>query len=374
MDGSSDPDRVLPLWWSNDLDLDGGWSKGSDLFLHTVSNTRVHGGASGHDGVGVQVLTDVNIALHDEVVGGLVDAASFHSKEGRLEESLRAAETLIANDDDLAVGKLIRLLEGGGGSSSGHLLLEVKSNIAELLLDVTDNLALSSGGEGVATLGEDLHQVVGELTASKIKTDNGVGEGITFIDGDTVGDTISRVPDDPSGTSGSIKGEDSLDGDVHGGHVEGLEHDLGHLLTVSLGVEGSLSEEDGLFLRGNTELIVEGVVPDLLHVIPVGDDSVLNGVLEGKDTSLGLGLISNIGILLSHTDHHTLVARTSNNGGEDSAGSVISSKSSLAHAGAIVNDKSSNVFVTHLHLILTEPIFQVWSTPPCELSSLAHAG
>ena len=22
-DGSSDPDRVLPLWWSNDLDLDG---------------------------------------------------------------------------------------------------------------------------------------------------------------------------------------------------------------------------------------------------------------------------------------------------------------------------------------------------------------
>merc|ERR1719376_1129940 len=244
-DGSSDPDGVLPLWWSDDLDLDGGWSKGGDLLLHTVSNTRVHGGASRHDSVGIEILTDVNIALHDEVVGGLVDAAGFHSKEGRLEESLRAAETLIANGDDLAVGKLIRLLKGGGGSSSGHLLLEVKSNIAELLLDVTDNLALSSGGEGVATLGEDLHQVVGELTASKIKTDNGVGEGITFIDGDTVGDTISRVHDDTSGTSGSIKGEDSLDGDVHGGHVEGLEHNLGHLLTVSLGVEGSLSEEDG---------------------------------------------------------------------------------------------------------------------------------
>merc|ERR1719228_1571850 len=184
------------------------WSKGGDFLLHTVSNTGVHGGASGHDGVGVQVLTDVNIALHDGVVGGLVDAASFHSKEGRLEESLRAAETLIANGDDLTVGKLIRFLKGGGGSSSGHLLLEVKSNIAELLLDVTDNLALSSGGEGVATLGEDLHQVVGELTASKIKTDNGVGEGITFIDGDTVGDTISRVHDDTSGTARGIEGED----------------------------------------------------------------------------------------------------------------------------------------------------------------------
>merc|ERR1712050_746381 len=255
-----------------------------------------------------------------------MDTAGFHSKEGRLEESLRAAETLIANGDNLAVGKLIGLLKGGGGSGSGHLLLKVKSNIAELLLDVTDNLTLSGGGERVATLSEDLHEVVGELTSSKIKTDNSVGEGITFIDGDTVGDTISGVHDNTSGTARGIEGEDSLDGDIHGGHVEGLEHDLGHLLTVSLGVEGSLSKEDGLLLRGDTELIVEGVVPDLLHVIPVGDDSVLNGVLKGEDTSLGLGLISNIGILLSHTDHHTPVAGTTNNGGEDSSGSIIASK------------------------------------------------
>merc|ERR1719320_1441960 len=115
---------------------------------------------------------------------------------------------------------------------------------------------LSGCGEGVATLSEDLHQVVGELTASKVKTDNSMGEGITFIDGDTVGDTIPRVHDNTSGTARGIEGEDRLDGDIHGGHVEGLEHDLGHLLTVSLGVEGSLSEEDRLLLRSNTELIV----------------------------------------------------------------------------------------------------------------------
>merc|ERR1712002_1447833 len=182
-----------------------------------------------------------------------MDATGFHSKEGRLEESLRATETLIADGDDLAVGKFIRLLKGGRGSSSGHFLLKVKGNIAELLLYVTDNLTLSGGGEGVSSFGKDLHEVVGELTSSKVKTDDGVGKGITFIDGDTVGDTISRVHDNTSGTARGIKGEDGLDGNIHGGHVEGLEHDLGHLLTVSLGVEGSLSEEDGLFLRGNTE-------------------------------------------------------------------------------------------------------------------------
>merc|ERR1719154_108869 len=213
-----------------------------------------------------------------------MDAAGFHSKEGRLEESLGATETFITNGDDLTVGKFVGLLKRGGGSSGRHFLFKVKGNIAKLLLDVTDDLTLSSGGERVATLSEDLHQVVGEFTTSKIKTDNGMGKGITFIDWDTVGDTISRVHDDTSGTSGSIEGKDSLDSNIHGGHVEGLEHDLGHLLTVSLGVEGSLSQEDGLFLWGNTEFIVEGVVPDLLHIIPVSDDSAFNGVLEGEDT------------------------------------------------------------------------------------------
>merc|ERR1712055_24250 len=249
-DGSSDPDGVLPLWGSNDLDLDGGGSQGSDLLLHPVSNTRVHGGASRHHGVGVQVLPDVNIALHDGVVGGLMDATSLHSQEAWLEQSLRAPEPLISNGDDLTVGKFIGLLQGGGSSSGGHLLLEVEGDIAKLLLDVSDDLTLSSGGERVASLGEDLHEVVGEFTASEVETKDGMGESITFIDGDGVGDTITGVHDDTSGTTRGIQGEDSLDGDIHGGHVEGLEHDLSHLFAVSLGVEGSLSQEDGLFLGG----------------------------------------------------------------------------------------------------------------------------
>ena len=74
-DGTTDPDGVFSLWGSNDLDLNGGWSQGSDFLLHSVSNTRVHGGTTGQDSVGVQVLPDVDIALHDGVVDGLVDSA-----------------------------------------------------------------------------------------------------------------------------------------------------------------------------------------------------------------------------------------------------------------------------------------------------------
>merc|ERR1712126_695942 len=73
-DGATDPYGVLPLRGSDDLDLDGAGSEGGDFLLHTVSDTRVHGGTTREYIVGVQVLPDVNIALHDGVVDGLVDA------------------------------------------------------------------------------------------------------------------------------------------------------------------------------------------------------------------------------------------------------------------------------------------------------------
>jgi len=346
-DGASDPDRVFPFGRSDDLDLHGGWSQGSDLLLHTVSNTGVHGGATRQDSVGIQVLPDVNITLHDAVVGGLVDTAGLHTQERGLEEGLGAPEPLVANGDNLAIGQFVALLKGRGGGSGGHFLLKVEGNIAELLLDVPDNFPLSGGGEAVASLGEDLHQVVSEVTASQVQPEDGVGQSITLIDGDSVGDTITTVQDNTGGPTRGIEGQDSLDGHIHGGCVEGLEHDLGHLFPVGLRVEGSFSQEDRVFLRSHTEFIVEGVMPDLFHVIPVGDNTVLNGVFQGKDTSLGLSFITHIGVLLAHTNHHTLVAGTSHNGGEDSPGGVISGETGLAHTGAIVYNKSGNLVVTH---------------------------
>lgn len=42
-----------------------------------------------------------------------------------------------------------------------------------------------------------------------------------------------------------------------------------------------------------------------------------------------------------------LVARTADNGWEDGARSVISGETGLAHAGAVVNNQSRNIIVTH---------------------------
>merc|ERR1712112_226835 len=316
-DGASDPDGVLPLGRSDDLDLHGGRGQSGDLLLHTIGDTGVHGGATGEDGVGVEILTDVDVALHDAVEAALVDADDFHTQERWAEHGLGAAETLVADGDDLTVGQLVGLLDGRGGGGGGHLLLEIEGDVAELLLDVTDDLALGGGDHGVASLGHDLHEVVGQVTVSQVKTEDGVGKSVTLIDWDGVGDTISDVEDEAGGTTGCVDGEDGLDAHVGGGGVEGLEDDLDELLAVALGVEGSLGVEMGRLVGGDAELVVEGVVPDLLHIIPVGDNAVLNGVLQGEDTSLGLSLVADVGVLVAHADHDGDMAGTADDGGED---------------------------------------------------------
>jgi hypothetical protein len=89
-----------------------------------------------------------------------------------------------------------------------------------------------------------------------------------------------------------------LDIDIHSWDVEGLKHDLSHALSVSLGVQGSLSKQHRVLLGSHTKLsrskrinsrfsskemmmhlVVESVVPNLLHIIPVRHDTVLDRIL-----------------------------------------------------------------------------------------------
>lgn len=44
----------------------------------------------------------------------------------------------------------------------------------------------------------------------------------------------------------------------------------------------------------------------LLHIIPVGDDAVFDGVFQSQDAPLALSLITDVAVLLTHTHHHTL--------------------------------------------------------------------
>ena len=41
-----------------------------------------------------------------------------------------------------------------------------------------------------------------------------------------------------------------------------------------------------MFFGGNAQFIVECMVPNLLHVIPVGDDTALDWVSQGQNPAL----------------------------------------------------------------------------------------
>ncbi|CAD6226917.1 GSCOCG00005977001-RA-CDS [Cotesia congregata] len=89
----------------------------------------------------------------------------------------------------------------------------------------------------------------------------------------------------------------------------------------------------------------KSVMPDLLHVIPVGDDTVLDRVFQGEDTSLALGFITDVRVFLTHTHHHTLVIK-------QNSWSIISSEPSLAHTGSIVHNERRYIIITHLDRFL----------------------
>lgn len=107
-----------------------------------------------------------------------------------------------------------------------HFLFKVQRHVTELLLDVAHDLPLGGGGEAVPPLGEDLHQVVGEVAAGQVQTEYGVRQGVTLVDGHGVRHAVAGVQHDAGGAAGGVQRQHRLYGHVHCGRVERLEHDL----------------------------------------------------------------------------------------------------------------------------------------------------
>ena len=91
---------------------------------------------------------------------------------------------------------------------------------------------------------------------------------------------IAGVKDDTRRPPRHVQRQDSLDVNVHRRCVERLERDLYRLRTVRLRVHRHFRQQNSVLLRRNTQLVEERVVPDILHTVPVGDNAVLNRVLQ----------------------------------------------------------------------------------------------
>lgn len=98
-------------------------------------------------------------------------------------------------------------------------------------------------------------------SSGQINSVDDVPAGLSFVDGDGVGGTITGVNGDTGTSTGGVERKDGRDGDV-----EGLKEDLGHLFSILLEVHGSLSDQSRMLFGSDSKPLEEGVVPDFFHV------------------------------------------------------------------------------------------------------------
>merc|ERR1719189_2900934 len=102
-DRATNPHGVLALWGGDNLDLHGGGRQGSELLGHPLANAGEHRRPARKHDVSVEVFANVDIALHDGLERGVMDATGLLSNETGLEKNLRATEALTADRDDVSI-------------------------------------------------------------------------------------------------------------------------------------------------------------------------------------------------------------------------------------------------------------------------------
>ena len=94
-----------------------------------------------------------------------------------------------------------------------------------------------------------------------------------------------------------IQRQDGLHGHMHALESIILKHDLAHPLPVRLWVHRWLRQEDLPPAGIDLELFVEGVIPEMLHVFPVLDDTVFHRLGELQIVPVLLCLIADHDVL-----------------------------------------------------------------------------
>ena len=171
------------------------------------------------------------------------------------------------DSDDVSVWELAGLLL----ASRFELCVEIRASVARFIFDITSNLPHCGSSERVPSLSEVLQEILCMITASQIQTKDGVRQSVTFVDGHCVRHTVTRIHHEARRPSRNV--QDKLARHVHGVHVENLEHDLRHALSVSLEVQRNFREQNGILFIRNPEFVVERVMQDFLHVVPIRDDT-----------------------------------------------------------------------------------------------------
>lgn len=91
--------------------------------------------------------------------------------------------------------------------------------------------------------------------------------------------------------------------------LTGTAH-LSHFLAVGFRVQRCFGQQHRVLFGSDSEFVVERMMPHFLHVVPVGDDTVFDGVLDGQHAPLRLRFVSDVAVLLAHAHHDALYTGT----------------------------------------------------------------
>ena len=112
-----------------------------------------------------------------------------------------------------------------------------------------------------------------------------------------------------------------------------------------------LKDHDQCFIQNTDcpELIIKTMMPNLVHIFPVIHNTMLNGILQSKNTTLGQWLLPNKTFFILHTTDNILEFRSTHNGRERWSWSILAAHTCLTHSWAIVDDYGACI-VTHFRV------------------------
>ncbi len=71
-----------------------------------------------------------------------------------------------------------------------------------------------------------------------------------------------------------------------------------------------------MFGRIDSEFVIKAVMPDFGHIVPIVNDTVLDGVVKLEDTLFSLSFFTDVKVFIIHANHDAFVFGSSDNGWE----------------------------------------------------------
>ena len=217
-------------------------------------------------------FTDASPSWHiafSEVVDGRTQSEPTPSRPAPT--CLLVPRTLVAKlGRSNTSAKVFSLSFSAGRCEHGVVIRSIKHNVLSLTSQA--KLPLCGGSERVPLLSEVLHWILSRVTANQ--TEDGAMQSKTLVNGHHVRIAVTGVHHTARRASRNIQYR--MGRHVHGGYVDRLKYDRCHALSVSLGVQKSFREQNGMLSRRSTKFVVECVMPDSLQFVPIREETVPN--------------------------------------------------------------------------------------------------